>query len=351
MVKLLFSVIVPVYNTDAEFFINCIKSIVTQASSDIEVIIVDDGSSQDIAELCDQLEANYDVIRTIHQNNKGLAAARNTGVINANGDWIIHVDSDDWLRSGLFDALHEKIKVTNYDILVFEYEASDGKRSISHKLKSKKAFDRPYSNLKNEILKATLRASDTFADLAINTTWGKAYKRSFIMESNIIFDESLRRAQDVPYNLEAFSRARRVGFLEGIYYIYRADNLSLSRGYNRLNYERLTLSVKACENFINHYDEGENLKEAFYAFTRSCFISLVKVDFLNPNNPRSYNERKKQFKKALQQEPYKSAFAFSRTGKCRFPGNVEEILISGRAFKLLEKYEGLYKIIHRIIKE
>lgn len=350
-ISLFFSIIVPVYNTEKEFLVKCIKSIVEQSKSDMEVILIDDGSTEATARLCDYLKQNYDIVQTIHQNNKGLAGARNTGIEYAKGEWIIHVDSDDWLKPGLIEALYKKIQSGNYDIIVYGYEASDGKRTIVHKLNNKKVFDEAYANIKNDVLKAALKASSKFDDLAINTTWGKAYKKSFIVESEIKFNELLKRAQDVPYSLEVFSKANSVGFIDGTYYVYRADNLSLSRGYNPRNFERLTMSVQACKEFVEQYPEGEKLQEAIYTFARYCFISLIKTDFLNPRNPQTYSEKKQRFKKALSIAPYAEAFAMSRSGRGKFPGNIEEILISKKLFCLLKLYESCFKLAHRILKE
>ena len=92
------SIIVPVYNTKEKYLKKCLDSLISQTiQPQIEIIIVDDGSKKDIAELCDAYAQKYEYIKVIHQNNQGLAMSRNNGMKQAKGEWIMFVDSDDWV--------------------------------------------------------------------------------------------------------------------------------------------------------------------------------------------------------------------------------------------------------------
>lgn len=112
----LVSVVVPVYNVEA-YLEKCIDSIIHQDYENVEIILVDDGSTDRSGEICDRYSQQYNNVTTIHQNNMGLSGARNTGTANANGDYIAYVDSDDWVS---LDYISYQIKLAekyNADIV------------------------------------------------------------------------------------------------------------------------------------------------------------------------------------------------------------------------------------------
>lgn len=112
----LVSVVVPVYNVET-YLEKCIDSIIHQDYENVEIILVDDGSTDRSGEICDRYSQQYNNVTTIHQNNMGLSGARNTGTANANGDYIAYVDSDDWVS---LDYISYQIKLAekyNADIV------------------------------------------------------------------------------------------------------------------------------------------------------------------------------------------------------------------------------------------
>jgi glycosyltransferase involved in cell wall biosynthesis len=117
-----FSVIVPVYNV-ADYLSACVDSLLSQRCDDWELILVDDGSTDGICPaLCDELAAAHpELIRTIHQENGGLGAARNTGLEAAKGDYLLFVDSDDTLEPQTLERLNEEVEKTHADMYVFHY--------------------------------------------------------------------------------------------------------------------------------------------------------------------------------------------------------------------------------------
>ena len=112
----LISVIVPVYNVEP-YLRKCLDSIVGQTYSDLEILIIDDGSTDGSGKICDEYAAQYERIQVFHTENKGLSCARNLGLDNANGDWIGFVDSDDWIELDMYEALIRKAKETGADIV------------------------------------------------------------------------------------------------------------------------------------------------------------------------------------------------------------------------------------------
>ena len=115
------SIIVPIYNV-APYLRKCVDSLLTQDISDYEIILVDDGSPDECPQICDEYVEKYDSIRVVHQENEGLSAARNSGVKVAQGDYIMFVDSDDYLQPNVLGALMEQVERDNLDVLRFRYQ-------------------------------------------------------------------------------------------------------------------------------------------------------------------------------------------------------------------------------------
>lgn len=119
------SVIIPVYNVRA-YLTDCLESVVAQTLADKEVMLIDDGSTDGSAEICDYYASLYSYFRVIHKPNGGPSSARNLGIGEAKGEWLIFLDSDDvWADHDCLASLHEYVTSLNLDIVRFEYQAVD----------------------------------------------------------------------------------------------------------------------------------------------------------------------------------------------------------------------------------
>jgi glycosyltransferase involved in cell wall biosynthesis len=115
------SIIVPVYGV-ANYLRKCVDSLLVQDISNYEIILVDDGSPDECPQICDEYAEKYDNIQVVHQENAGLSAARNSGVKVAQGDYILFVDSDDYLQPNVLGTLTEQVGRENLDVLRFNYQ-------------------------------------------------------------------------------------------------------------------------------------------------------------------------------------------------------------------------------------
>ena len=135
------SIIVPVYNV-RDYLAACIDSLLDQdlGNEEYEIILVDDGSTDDSGSICDEYAAREGRIRVIHQANQGLSAARNTGVSTASGEYIQFVDSDDYLEANVLKGLLSQIHRDNLDILRFNYENVNDSGGVVHPNKNPKLY-------------------------------------------------------------------------------------------------------------------------------------------------------------------------------------------------------------------
>ena len=138
------SIIIPVYNRERHLE-ECVNSILLSIENDVEIIIVDDGSTDGTSEICDKLKKRSKCVKVIHQPNKGVASARNTGLSAASGEWIAWVDSDDLVSASYIRTLKKCIASIDTDIIIFEYATFTNSNDVSIKM--------PISNNIREIRK------------------------------------------------------------------------------------------------------------------------------------------------------------------------------------------------------
>lgn len=303
------SFIIPVYNLKEVELENCISTVVNQTidRSRYEIIIVDDGSNNGIEKLCDSLGERSEAT-VIHQRNQGLAVARNSGMKASRGKWIVHVDGDDWIEADLVESLMA-FENKDADIVVWGYVIKNGSKKQELLLKNKSAFDEDYPLIRDAVLSSILDYDSSFSALALNTSWGKAYRREFIEKYGLFYNPSLRRAQDAVYNLYAFNKVKHVGYIDKALSYYRADNVSLSRGFNPKTFDYLQLTARAVERFVSSQEASLQLREAATAFVQRCFRMINVQYYQHRGNQQSFWKRRKSFLEGIDTEPFRSAFA------------------------------------------
>ncbi len=333
-----FSLILPVYNIKEDELKCCINSVINQTFKDFEVILVDDGSKKETANICDQIASEYDFISVIHQENKGLAGARNTGVDAAKGEWLVHIDSDDYVEPDMLEKIYEAANKKDCDIICFGYNVISNGRVTRYLLNNKSQIFENFKDLRKDVICASLLAENKFKNIAFNTTWGKAFKREFVTKNSLTFDEALRRSQDVIYSIYAFDKAEKIAYIDEALYNYRMDNESLSRSYNPQTAERMTLTAKAALKFAALHPEEPDYYLAALSFCRKCFKIIVNLDFLNKANTESSRAKKARFNEIINSEPFSLAFSAEYLNCAKFGGDLEMRLIANGNLTALKAY-------------
>jgi len=207
----LISIIVPVYNVE-EYLEKCVDSIINQTYSNIEIILVDDGSKDNSGKMCDELQAKDSRIKVIHKENGGLSDARNAGLKIATGDYIGFVDSDDYIEEDMFETLYKLSKEHNSDISIVSFnEIYKGK----------------IIGVRNSKKLEKLNKIEAIRELLIDTkiqsyAWNKLFKKELF--NNIEFPTN-KNFEDIATTLLLFEKANKVVLLEEPKYNYvRRDN-------------------------------------------------------------------------------------------------------------------------------
>lgn len=219
--KPLLSVIVPVYNVE-KYLKRCLESILVQSWNDYEIILVDDGSTDSSAQICDLYAEKYEMIRVIHKENKGLSDTRNRGIEKASGEYVYFPDSDDWLEQNTFSELSDVIEELTYDIISFnrEFVTSEEDKLISAKSRIQKLSGK-------QALLEMLNQGDVtgFAN-------DKIYRKKLFLDNDIEFPVG-KYYEDLGTNYKLFLKATKVYVTNQKYYHYLITNPdSITQSWN-----------------------------------------------------------------------------------------------------------------------
>lgn len=176
MVK--FSIIIPVYNISSDYILKCINSIEEQKFKSYEIIIVNDGSDYETSTLLLTIEEKYNNIVVVEQKNAGVSSARNTGLKNANGEWILFIDPDDWVEKDSLSILDEKID-NSKDMVIFSYYDVIGEEKQKKTIKEINYISK--IDLQLGLLDYRCRKIQCF----FGAVWNCAYKKEMLIKNNI----------------------------------------------------------------------------------------------------------------------------------------------------------------------
>lgn len=260
------SIIIPAYNTEA-FLPQCLESILSQ-HGDFEVIVVNDGSADGTASLLENYARRWPSLKVITQQNQGMSTARNEGIKAAEGDYVMFVDSDDWLVE---DSLHI---VTNTlkdeDVLCFNAEKFIEDSGQYHE------------NSLPEI-KETLSGWDYFnrqrlvpTEIHFVCVWQRAYKRTFLLENNLFFADGILRAEDDLFTTMVMYYAGTLRVIPDVVYVYRVRKNSIT---TTLNVNRWYDSLKVQEILVDFFKDKDCIdKTAINQVLASNYIGWFGAD-------------------------------------------------------------------------
>lgn len=232
---MLFSVLVPVYNT-SKYLRQCIESVLVQTEKDYELILLDDGSTDDSGIICDEYADKYTFIRVIHKENEGLLMTRRRGFIEAKGEFCICLDSDDCLLTNkAFSKIRVMIEEKHCDMVIYDYIMGQEKKENGRIIT---VFDYPPGFVFEEKNKRFLY-DKLLVGKFLNPLWIKVVARKIIdvgVDYSIWKDEIVRsQGEDIFQSFPILNAAQRVGYLKEPLYFYRWNNASISRNL-RLEY-------------------------------------------------------------------------------------------------------------------
>lgn len=243
------SVIIPIYNSEKYLKYN-LDSILDQTYDLYEVLMINDGSTDSSEEICRLYEAKDKRFKYFYQKNRGVSSARNRGIQEAQGEYLLFVDSDDILNKNLFNMIISNFS-KEYQLLCYEYKKIYNYNEQINKDNNVNSKNLIYS--KNELLKIILKSGDGFL-------WNKVYLKEIITKNKLKFNNDINICEDLLFNIKYIKAIKKSLYLPCVGYgYYQSKNSS----YNKRNnlkwytiykaYEMIEKELKNCTNKITDY--------------------------------------------------------------------------------------------------
>lgn len=229
--KKLISVIVPIYNGE-EKIETCVNTIINQTYKYIEIILINDGSTDKSLNVCNKMKKKDKRIKVISKKNGGVSSARNKGIEKAKGEFIQFVDVDDYLELDACETLINNIG--DFDFLITGYKINSEKGEVYNKCINKE-FDK-ISDIENDFYYL-------YKKPFLNSPWNKLYRKSLI---KCYFDNNISLGEDLKFNLEYFNNSKNVKIIDDCIYNYTIDDketLSKVYRYNQIEIDRNLYSI------------------------------------------------------------------------------------------------------------
>ena len=292
----LISVIVPVYNVEA-WLPRCVDSILSQTYENLEILLVDDGSTDDSGLICEEYAKKDTRIRVIHKENGGLSSARNSGLDAASGEYIGFVDSDDWIEPRMYQRLGEAITGTDSDI------ASCGARRVW-------ADERPDQDLCGGSRDGILDGDDAMkalitTDGLVQTVWNKLYRSDIAKAVSFPVGQLY---EDEFWSWRVFALAKRVVTVEGSYYNYlQRDSGIMGMGFSAKSVSVIGAKTDRQKYIEEHRPGLTDIGRADIAY--SCMHMGVQV--LKSMGRKEASQSMKYLRGVVKQYPVSKAYLYS----------------------------------------
>ena len=307
----LVSIIVPIFNVE-KYLSECIDSILSQTYENIEIILIDDGSTDKSAEICDKYALKDKRVRVIHKINGGVSAARNDALQQANGQLIMFVDSDDWINSETCETAVSTMQESGADVVMWTYiSENNGNQSPKIIFGSDTIFEG--TNVKEKLhrrlfgLTGEELANPELAD-SLCPVWGKLYKKELILDNNISFVDlsEIGTYEDGLFNIEVFSQVEKAVYLNKCFYHYRKENSSsVTSGYRKDLFEKWQHLFDLMQEYI-----AENNLPSDYqaALNNRIALSIVGLGLNIMSCDCSATKKIRMIKEIIKSERYKKSY-------------------------------------------
>lgn len=301
------SVIIPVYNVEV-YLEKCIESLLNQTHRECEFVFVDDGSPDNSAVILDRYAELDGRVRVIHQKNQGLSGARNTGLDTITGNYVMFVDSDDWLDINAIETALTFLEENNLDVVLWSYASEYEGKTIPRLLfggermvwEDGHTIHRRIVGLLGEELSEPHKAD------ACVTAWGKLYRRSVV--ENVRFVDTKRiGTEDALFNTYAFGNARRVGYLPDVFSHYRKTNeTSLTNGYKADLASRWNILYQMMEEYL---DEESMTSDYYEALSNRICLSMIGIGLNELSNPDRFSIKARNLRAVLRTPCWENAYS------------------------------------------
>lgn len=327
----LVSIIVPVYKTK-EYLDQCVQSLCSQSYANLEIILVDDGSPDECPALSDAYAAQDERIRVIHKENGGLSSARQAGIQNASGDYIMAVDSDDWIDPDTVASCIEVAQRDNAGCVMFGYTREYPGKSIDtllfdcdfsfEKAHAEEKIHRRIVGLTGEELREPQRID------SLSSVCMKLYQADIARKGRIVSERVVGTSEDTIFNLYALDGCR-ISYINRCFYHYRKYNThSITTAYKADLAEKWDVMYRV----IQEYIDGSGKAESYRApFLNRVACGMIGLGLNEISGSANIWQKSCRLKAILSKPLYVEAFARLDTFYCGFKWKLFFLLCKAKA--------------------
>lgn len=305
MTDVLVSVVLPIYNVE-KYLDRCVESIVNQTYTNLEILLIDDGSPDNCPRICEEWKQKDSRIRVIHKENQGLGMARNTGIEHATGEYICFFDSDDYVDTQTIADCVAAAQADNADIVCFGLHELDVSGNVKTSLIPHAGVYRQ-EQVRQTFLPNLIAADpNTGVYMGVRMcAWDAMYSMDLIRRKGWRFtSERQILSEDVYSLLELYAWVETVVVLPKAFYFYRVNNASLSRVFRRDRYQRIRHfyleSLALCQKLGYSQIVADQLAVTYLAFTVAALKQLIRSDLTK-------QEKEQEFSAIMQDDTWQNA--------------------------------------------
>lgn len=336
------SIIVPVYKVE-RYIERCISSLRNQTLTDIEIILVDDGSPDLCPQLCDEYAQKDSRIKVIHKANAGLGYARNSGLEIATGEYVAFVDSDDYADVQMYDKLYVAACREHADAVFCGFSTENREEGWikSNEVDKNKVWrqDDIRTFMLDMIASAPHERKERKFQMSV---WHAIYKRTVITENNIKFpSERDVGSEDLPFQVDFLKKSNVVSYIKGWYYFYCFNNTSLTKTFKKSKFQCYKNLRNLLISKINDQDSMLRINRLFIGYSRSYIRNL-----LNSNT----SNKKDILRNLMADDVWPMIYDTYRVNYLPWNSRIYYYLIIRKRLNSLIVYNGISKIVKMIIK-
>ena len=272
------SVIVPIYNVK-DYLIPCIESIINQTFTDLEIILVDDGSTDGCSEICDKYQEIDSRILVIHKENEGLVSARKAGLKAAHGSYIAYVDGDDWIEPIMYEHMYQELCRQDADIVMCGRYEDTGKisREVFHGIPEGRYGK---EELINYVYPQMIVGDDFFEWMIFPGLWDKLFRRKCVEMFQYMVDNRITMGEDAACTYPCLLNADSIYIIHQCLYHYRQTTSSMVKKVqsNEIERERFCVLYQSMNKCFERYTGIFDVREQWKKYV--LFLMLPRADTL-----------------------------------------------------------------------
>lgn len=334
------SVIIPIYNTE-KYLKNCIDSVLKSSYQDFELLLVDDGSTDGSNSVCCEYAQNDSRIRVLTQQNGGVSNARNYGIQESRGEWIVFLDSDDKISKNFFEIIHEY--GDKAQLLFFDFAYSAGQTVKNEKVEIKENI--VDERIRIDLIEKCIRMKQLVSggNTNLRSPWAKAYRREIIIENHICFPEIISMGEDELFNLAYFQYITKYVYIQIPVYVVTVRDNSLSHKYRPSLLEEDYLFQTMLRNYLDSTGSMDYLKKTCIDNVLASMVYVLKNSIFHRENRCTFKQKCQKCQMMRNYDIYAEALKYSH----KYGSYKRRILLSFYQLKLYGILQFIFMLFQK----